>query len=54
MMDEFQKVASISEIPPGTIEITKFMGGVAIANEGQSYAFPNKCTRREARWEEAS
>ena len=46
MVDGFQKVASISAIPPGTIRTAKFMGEeISIANvEGQFYAFPSRCT----------
>jgi 3-phenylpropionate/trans-cinnamate dioxygenase ferredoxin subunit len=46
MVEGFQKVAGVSEIPPGTIKIAKFMGQeISIANvEGKFYAFPNKCT----------
>jgi nitrite reductase/ring-hydroxylating ferredoxin subunit len=46
MAGEFQMAAAISEVPPGTIKIVKFMGQeISIANvEGKFYAFPNKCT----------
>lgn len=47
-MEKFQKVASVSEIPPGTIKIAKVMGEeISIANvEGQFYCFPNRCTHQ--------
>lgn len=43
---EFEKVAQVSEVPPGKMKIVK-VGGVeiAIANvDGSFYAIPNKCT----------
>ena len=47
-MDDFQKVAGVSEILPGKIKITKFMGQeISIANvNGQFYAFSNRCTHQ--------
>ncbi len=46
MVDDFQRMADVSEVPPGTIKIAKFMEQeISIANVGgQFYAFPNKCT----------
>jgi glycine betaine catabolism B len=46
MVDEFEKVADVSEVPQGTTKIVNLAGQeIAIANvEGKFYAFPNKCT----------
>jgi nitrite reductase (NADH) small subunit len=48
MMEEFQKVAVVSDILPGTIKIFRFMGHeISIANvEDKFYVFPNKCTHQ--------
>ncbi len=45
-MDEFEKVAEVSEIPDGKVKIVKVGGMEAfVANIGGSfYSLPNKCT----------
>jgi nitrite reductase/ring-hydroxylating ferredoxin subunit len=46
MAEDFQRVAGVSEIPPGAMKIAKISGEeVSIANvEGRFYAFSNRCT----------
>jgi nitrite reductase/ring-hydroxylating ferredoxin subunit len=46
MMEDFEKVAEVSEVPAGTTKIVKVgMLEVFVANiDGSFYALPNKCT----------
>jgi Rieske [2Fe-2S] domain len=46
MTDEFERVADVAEVPPGTTKIVKVEGvELFVANvDGSFYALPNKCT----------
>ncbi|MDA4128134.1 MAG: Rieske (2Fe-2S) protein [Thaumarchaeota archaeon] len=46
MMEEFERIADVSEIEPGKIRIAKVGGTeIFVANvEGSFFALPNKCT----------
>lgn len=46
MMEEFEKVAEVSDIPAGTTKVIKVGGAeLFVANvDGSFYSLPNKCT----------